>query len=182
MADPRTSFMILEDSATQAGVPLHKIAEGNAVSGKNALPAMVAKDPSGNFVYLKSNAAGQLLIDQQAQVICKKAQGELAAGSATIADVTSAAITLTADKSYQNVGFIVSCRRDALFQIVQVNDATETILGEIVVGSGAYTISSQLHCLSFTSGSTGTQSLKIVAKNFEALSSLRASITVEEII
>jgi len=182
MSDLRTSFMILEDSSTQAGVPLHKVAEGNAASGKNALAGLVAKDPDGNFVYLKTNAAGQLTVDQSAQSVCKKAKGELAAGSATIASVTGATITLTADKSYENIGFIVSCRRDALFQIVQVDDATETILGEIVVGSGAYTVSSQLHCLSFTAGSTGTQELKIVAKNFEALSSLRASITVEEII
>lgn len=182
MADPRTSFMVLEDVSSQAGVPLHKAVEGDAAAGKNAHPVLAAKDPSGNLIYLKTTAGGILQTTDAGTVICKKAKGELAAGSATLALVTGASIPLTVSKTYQAIGFIVSCRRDALFQIVQVDDATETILGEVVVGSGAYTVSNTLHCLTFASGSTGTQALKIVAKNFEALSSLRASITCEEVV
>jgi len=181
MADPRTSFMVLEDSTSAAGLPLHKVLEGDALAAKNALAALVAKSGT-NLAYLKLNATtGALLVDTGAVGTCKKAKGELAAGSAALALVTGATISLTASKVYEEIGFIVASRRDSLFQIIQVNDVTENILGEIIVGSGAYTVSDQLHCLSFTAGATGTQELKIVAKNFEALSSLRASLTVMEI-
>lgn len=181
MADPRTSFTVLEDSSSQAGLPLHKVLEGDAYAAKNALPALVAKSGT-NLTYLKVNpTTGALLVDTGAATECLKAKGELAAGSSSLALVTGATIPLAVSTTFESVAFIVSCRRDALFQIIQVDDVTETILGEIVVGSGQYTISDQLHCLSFTSGATGTQSLKVMAKNFEALSSLRASITVEEV-
>ena len=182
MSDLRTSFSIIEDVSTQAGVPLHKAIEGDAAAGKNAHPALVAKDAAGNLIYLRTTAGGTLLTTTEGSVICKKAKGELAAGSATLALVTGASIPLTISKTYQSVAFVVSSRRDSLFQIVQVDDVTETILAEIVVGSGAYTESNTLHCLSFTAGATGTQALKIVAKNFEALSSLRASVTCEEVV
>jgi hypothetical protein len=184
MTDIRTSFAVLEDSSTAAGLPLHKVLENDAVAAKNAQIAFVAKTSGTNLAaFLKVNAStGALFVDTGAPTECLKARGELAAGSSTLALVTGATIPLTAATEYKDVGFIVSSRRDSLFQIVQVDDATETILGEIVVGSGEYTVSSQLHCLSFTAGSTGTQALKIVAKNFEALSSLRASLTVEQVL
>jgi hypothetical protein len=173
--------MILEDSSSQAGLPLHKRVEGDAAAGTNAHAALVAKDASGNLIYLRTTAGGALIVDTGAAPgTCKNAKGELAAGSATLALVTGASISLANSKAYSEIGFIVSCRRDSLFQIVWDDNGSETILGEIVVGSGAYTVSDQLHCLTFTSGSTGTQTLKVKAKNFEALSSLRAAITALE--
>jgi len=181
MADPRTSFMILEDATTAVGLPLHKVLEGDALAAKNAHAALVAKSGT-NLAYLKvSPTTGALLVDSGAAGVCKTIKGELAAGSATLVLVTGAEITLIASTNYQEIGFVVSCRRDALFQIIQQDDATDTVLAEIVVGSGAFTVSSQLHCLSFTAGAVGTQKLKIKAMNFEALSSLRATLTVEEI-
>lgn len=182
MADLRTSFMIIEDSGTQAGVPLHKALEGDAYAAKNAHGALVAKNGS-NFAYLKVDpSTGALITTSEGAKECNRATGELAAGSSTLADVTGAVITLTASAKYEDIGFIMACRRDALFQIVQVDDATEIVLAEVIVGSGAYTVSDQIHCVSFTAGATGTQELKVVAKNFEALSSLRASITASKIL
>lgn len=181
MADPRTSFTVLEDSGTQAGLPLHKVLEGDAAAAKNALAALIAKNGS-NLAYLKVDpTTGALLTTTEGATECLKAKGELAAGSGTIVAVTGAEIVLSTDTKYQEVGFVVSCRRDAIFQIIQLDDVTENVLAEIVVGSGAYTVSNQLHCLEFTTGSTGDQKLLVKAKNFEALSSLRASITVEEV-
>jgi hypothetical protein len=184
MADPRTSFTVLEDSSTQAGLPLHKVLEGDAVAAKNALPALVAKVSGTNvFQYLKLDpSTGALLTSSEGSSVCKKSPaGELAAGSATLVVVTGAEITLTASAVYEEIAFVVSSRRDSLFQIIQQDDATDTILAEIVVGSGAYTVTSELHCLTITAGATGVQKLKVKAKNFEALSSLRATITINEI-
>lgn len=182
MADPRTSFVTLEDVTTQVGVPLHRVVEGDAAAGKNAHAAIVAKDAAGNLIYLKTGVGGALLTTDDAATVCKRSQaGELAAGSATMVLVTGAVIPLAVSKEYASVGFVVSCRRDALFQIIWSDNGVESVLAEIIVGSGAYTISDELHCLSFTSGATGTQELLVKAKNFEALSSLRASIVAEEV-
>jgi len=181
MADPRTSFTILEDSSSQAGLPLHKALEGDAIASINAHGALVAKNGT-NFAYLKVDpSTGALLVTDETAGVCLKAKGETAAGSATLVVVTGATITLAVSMVYNKLGFLVSCRRDALFQIIWNNGGVETILGEIVVGSGAYTVSSELHCLQFTSGAVGTQELKLKAMNFEALSSLRGSLTVEEV-
>lgn len=182
MADPRTSFVTLEDAASAVGLPLHKALEGDAYAGKNAHGAFVAKS-GPNFVYLKTNTStGALLVDNGADTTCLKAKGEFAAGSLTLVEVTNAEIVLTVSTVYQEVGFLVSCRRDALFQVIWLDDVTENVLGEIVVGSGAYSLSNQLHCLSFTTGGTGDQKLYLKAKNFETLSSLRGSLTVEQVL
>lgn len=182
MADPRTNFPVLEDASTQAGLPLHKVAEGAAVSGKNALAAASFKDPSGNFIYPVTDADGKVVVTSNADNIAYlTAKGELAAGSGTLATVTGCVITLVAESEYRNVGFIVSCFRDAHFQIVQVDDTTENILAEILVGPGSLTVSEQLIGLNFIAGATGTQELKVVGKNMNAQSSLRASLVVSEI-
>lgn len=182
MADLRTSFMVLEDSGSQAGVPLHKALEGDAIAAKNAQGALVAKN-GANFAYLKVDpTTGALITTNEGAGICNRAKGELSAGSATLATVTGALITLVAGSVYNEIDFIFASRRDSLFQIVWDDGGVETILAEVIVGSGAYTVSSQLHCVSFTAGATGVQQLKIFAKNFEALSSLRASITANQVL
>lgn len=182
MSDPRTSFIVLEDSSSQAGLPLHKALEGEAIAAKNAHGALVAKNGT-NFAYLKVDpSTGALLTTSEGATECKKANGELAAGSASLATVTGAVIPLTTDTVYEDIGFVVSSRRDSLFQIIWNDDGVETVIAEAIVGSGAPTFSAKLHCLSFTSGATGTQELKVVAKNFEALSSLRASLVANKVL
>lgn len=182
MADPRVSFPVLEDSGTQAGLPLHKVLEGDAAAAKNALAALTAKDVGGNLRYPLVDAQRRLSVVTNANdEACLSQRGELAAGSATFATVTGAVITLTADLEYHDIGFVVSCFRDAHFQIVQVDDATETILADILVEAGQSVHSQELHCLSLVAGSTGTQELKLVGKNMNALSALRGTLTVSEI-
>lgn len=179
MADLRTSFTILEDSATAAGLPLHKALEGETVTAKNAHGAFVAKDPSGNFKYLETNAQNELKISMEGDLAQVSAKGTVS-GSASFVDV--ATLTLTADKVYRNIGFICGCFRDAEFKIVQVDDATTTDRGlGILVGAGSLTVAEELAGLKVTAGSTGTQTLKIQAKNANALSDLRATLTAEEV-
>jgi hypothetical protein len=96
--------------------------------------------------------------------------------------VTGASITLAVSKTFYGITAVVSSRRDSLFQLVQINDATTTILAEAVVGAGQYSFTFDLRDYELASGATGTQTLKIMAKNFEALSSLRATLTVNEVI
>lgn len=184
MADPRTSFTILEDASSQAGLPLHKVLEGDAYSAKNALPALVAKDVTGLLLkYLQVDGNNRLMVNSSGAIVSKKNSpaGELATGSASIVLVTGAEIVLTAGKTYQDISVICSCRRDAIFQLIQQDDVTETVLAEFVVGSGAFTLVEEIPNFSVTAGATGVQKLKIKAKNFEALSSLRASLYCGEV-
>jgi len=181
MADLRTSFVVLEDSSTAAGLPLHKALEGEAVAAKNAHGAFVAKDASSNFKYLEINTQGELKTTSQGDVSQENATGT-ATGSATFVDV--ATLTLTVLKTYINIGWIVGCWRDAVFQIVQLDDVTTTTVAQgLITGAGDYSDSSELPGLSVTAGASGTQTLKIQAKNLvgAALSDFRATITALEV-
>ncbi len=181
MADLRTSFAVLEDSSTAAGLPLHKALEGEAVASKNGHAAFVAKDGSANFKFLEINAQGELKVSNQGDFAQVSAQGT-ATGSASYVDVAS--ITLTVDKVYTNIGWIVGCWRDAEFKIVQVDDMTTTDVARgLMTGAGDYSDSGSLEGLSVTAGSSGTQTLKIQAKNLvgSALSDFKATLAAIEV-
>lgn len=182
MADLRESFPTLQDSSTQEGKSLIARQEGDAAASQNGSIGFAFKDSSGNVILPQLDTAGNVVVVIDQGDCYKSTAGELAAGSATLALVTGAEITLTASTSYHEIGFVFSCRRDSLFQIVQQDDATNTVLAEYIVGPGQYTVLGQLHCLEITTGSTGTQKLKVLAKNFEAQSSLRATITAQKVI
>lgn len=157
--------------------------QGDTAAGTSGTVAFAFKDSSGNLALPQLTPSGAISVDQAVTTTRKKSQaGELAAGSSTLADVTNASITLTASKVYYGITCIVCSRRDSLFQLVQVDDATSTVLAEAIVGAGEYTFEFFLPDYQFTAGASGTQTLKVMAKNFEALSSLRATLTVNEVI
>lgn len=188
MADLRTSFTVLEDPTTSAGMPIHKVGEGDAISGKNAVPVIGFKDGGGNFRYPKVDASDRLLVttEQVGAAANLSARGELVAGSATMVDVTGASIDLVVDLNYEKLAVVVSCARDAHFQVVfvdNVGDPAEvsTILADAVVGAGCMSFQIDMACLGFTAGSTGSQILKVKGKNLNALSAMRATIAASEI-
>lgn len=161
----------------------HKDLEGDAAAAKEGLVAFAFKDSTGDLVLPTLTASGAISVTAATTATRRKSTaGELAAGSGTIANVTGASITLTVNKVYYGITAVVSSRRDSLFQLVQVNDATSTILAEAIVGAGQYTFEMLWPDMQITAGATGTQTLKIMAKNFEALSSLRATLTVNEVV
>lgn len=183
MADVRPVFTILENPATQAGSPQHLVSEGQAVAAKNYGLGIVAKDSSGNAIFLRTNAAGQLLVNAEAaDVVLLGGQGDNA-GSATV--VTLFDIALQNDYEYKNLEWVCSCFREATFELVHVDDLggggeTFNILGTVKVGAGDYTDSGKV-ASPFTAGSTGTQVLRVRALNLNATSQLEASASIEEI-
>lgn len=188
MGDLRTSFTVLEDPSTQAGLPIHKISEGDAVSGKNALPVIAFKDGGGNFRYPKVDDSDRLLVTTEnvGAAADLSARGELAAGSLTMVDITGASIDLVVDLNYEKLAVVVSCARDAHFQVVFVDNAgapgeASTILADALVGSGCMTFQIDMTCLGFSAGATGSQLLKVKGKNLTAQSAMRATIAVSEI-
>lgn len=179
-----TGDLVLPSLDAAGNVPVlvdHQDQEGDAAAGKEGLVAFAFKDSTGDLVLPQLTAGGQIPVSFTEGLCYKSPAGELAAGSATLAAVTNAEITLSTSTSYGGIGFILSSRRDSLFQIIQQDDATDTVLAEFIVGPGQYTINGELHCLKITTGASGTQKLKVKAKNFEALSSLRATITCQAV-
>jgi len=181
MANVRESFATLEDSATGAGLPLHKVLEGDAAAAKNASPALVAKDDSNNLIYLRTNASGALEIIEGG-FACLQDAAEVT-GSATNVDVCT--ITGQNSKKYR-VMAAGSCTRHATFEVVGVDDVgvsdTETILGYIDVGPGDFFNELTLECNEWTSGASGVQEIRLRAKNnFGVNSDLRGTLTAKEI-
>lgn len=172
------------NAAGNIGVTIeHDDVAGDAAAGKDGLVAFAFKDSAGNLVLPQLTASGAISVTSAVTSARKKSPaGELAAGSGSLANVTGAAIALTATKIYYGISAIVCSRRDSLFQLVQVDDATSTVLAEAIVGAGQYTFEMMFPDMQITAGATGTQSLKIMAKNFEALSSLRATLTANEVV
>ena len=187
MADPREVFPILDNQSGEGSVP-GEFNEGDNYAGAtngNGLVAFAYKDSSGAVVLPSLNDEGAVVVSFDAGTTLR-ANGELAAGSLSIVDITGATLALTLGDKYSKANALVSCRRAALLQIVHEDDVggvpTETVLLEGIVGPGQFTIPLALLIdLLDTTGGTGVQALKVKGKNFTKLSSMRAAISCNEL-
>ena len=183
MVDEAELFNTLDDGG--AGAAPKKMQEGDSPVSANGSIGFSFKDSSGNVVLPQLDASGRVPVTPDAPGTCYYANGELAAGSLTLADITNAVTTLVLEKSYSKIGAFASCLQASLFQIVHVDDAggtpVETVLGEFIVGPGQYSFQAFLECFILsTFGNTGTQELKLKGQNFRKLSSLRGSVSALE--
>ena len=175
MADNRVSFPSLED-ASGIGAPLTKSEAGDAASGKVGSVAFAFKDSSGNIVLPQLTAAGKILVDSEASNgINLKNRAENAAGSLTV--ITLSNITLTVNKVYDEIKGVVSSRKGAILQLIQNDNAVETVLADFIVDAGQYSFMFDFGEMKFTAGATGTQELKIKAYNFDKVSALRSTLS-----
>jgi hypothetical protein len=178
MADVRASFCVLEDATSKAGMPLTKVAEGDAIASKNALAGLVAKDGSDELAYLKVDANGKLLV--AFSEIAELYDSDTHAGDKDAYQAV-ATVTLTVDKNYSNLHMWASCYRDAVFQLIHNNNGTPAILVDGVrVGSGQFSFAGIMKQLKFTAGSTGTQQLIIKGKNESVASTMTGVIGIDE--
>lgn len=173
----------LEDVGTQGGLPLHKVLEGDAAAGKNALAALTSKDAAGNLQYPRVNAQRELVVSTtSADNACLNASGKVSGNKVTEQVVLT--IVLQNSLEYKKIGWIVSNFRQSEYRIVHIDDVgvtdVETELGTILVGPGDITDSGELECLNFTSGAGGVQELRLVGLNKDAISDLRGTLTVLE--
>lgn len=177
MADLRELFPILEDASTGAGLaPISRV-EGDASASQRGLIGFSFKDASGNVVLPELDAQGrmQMVLDSGTPL---KGRG-LVGGSAT--DVEVCSITLTANEVYDNIVVHGSCFRDAAFQVVHEDNGVDSVIGDFLCGPGQYSFEWQPLKIEVAAGGTGTQKLKVLAKNLNALSDLRADITCNEL-
>lgn len=181
MADLRTSICITEDPASQVGKPLASVVEDDLASGKNSQPALICKNQNdGKLKYLQIDDAGNLLVTMDGGGVEKTARGT-AVGNTSLTTVCS--IALTAGKVYKGLSWVASCFRDAIFEIVAINDPagtpTEVILADVLAGSGDLTDSGDLPYIKFTAGATAPV-LRLRAKNLTVASDFRGTICTKE--
>lgn len=182
MSDLRTSFCILEDASSQVGMPLHKVLEGDTPAAKNALAALVAKDSDGKLVYMKTDANGVLLVNTEGEDVAELFADGTHTGHKTIYQ-TLAEITLTTSKDYKNAHVWLSCFRDTIFQIIQTNGITETVLvSGLRVGAGMVSWAGIMKQLNFSTGASGVQKLTVKGINLESVSTMNATIGIDEIV
>jgi hypothetical protein len=172
MAEVKEVFPIVADFASEEGQSLHSIQSGVAPSTRRGIIGFSFKDSSGNVVLPQLDSQGRILTSSEGAGVEYAADGELAAGSLSMADITGAAITLTADKTYSKLQATVSCFRESVFHIVQIDDATTEILARVRVGPGQYTFTWNGGLKQFTAGSTGTQTLKVMGQNLDKASAM----------
>lgn len=182
MADLRVSFPTLEDSATQAGLPLHKVLEGDSLTSKNAHAAFVAKDGSGAAKYLLQNDLGETLVSMEGNFVGLSDKGQVS-GNLSIATIFD--IPLQNDYVYKNISFLMTCLKDAEFEVVQIDDSAgtpvETSHFEPVTTPGNTNIAHNAPSFTFTAGSTGVCVLRVRTKNLYVASDFRASLSIQEV-
>lgn len=208
MADVRESFPSLE-GASQEGLALRAVQQGDSVASKNGSLAFAFKDNAGNAIAPALNGSGELpvvgpLTDAELRATPvdvlgpltdaelraspvpvtfgtvtgdgKRARGTVA-GNASLTTVVS--LTLATNKVYENLDFIVSCFRDALFQVILSDNGVETVIADALCGPGQLSFHGNLSEAEIATGATGTQLLLIKAQNQNALSDFRASLSVK---
>lgn len=185
MADLRESFPTLEDSATGAGLPLHKVLEADASAAKNASASLAAvRDSDDTLRYLRLSDSGALLISDATPGTCKRAgtDGTPVAGSASKTQV--AEISLTVAKSYEDLSWSVCNFRDTIYTIELIDDpagvATIVQTLDIMVGPGDFTDSGRDKCWSFDTTGMTSPVLRLSGTNQNGLSDFRGSISIFE--
>jgi hypothetical protein len=229
MADVRESFTTLE-GASQEGLALRSVQEGESVASKNGSLGFAFKDSSGNAIAPALDVSGKLpvvgpLTDAELRataVPVSAASLPLPTGAATAANqateiaslasidskltspiavtfgnvtgdgkrvrgtvggnaslTTVASLTLANSKIYEDIDFIVSCFRDALFQVILSDNGSETVIADALCGPGQLSFHGKLQEAEIATGATGTQLLLIKAQNMNALSDFRATVCVK---
>lgn len=169
MSHLRETFPVIENLATGEGEVLNTANAGEVAAGKHGLSAFAFKDSAGNFVHPQLTSEGKLAVDFEGAGIAKTSSsaGEIV-GSLTL--TTIAEISLTPSKTHGKILAKGSCFKEALFYLIQVNDAVETIIGHGIVGAGDYNTVIDLGIGEVVAGATGTQKLILKAKNLTKVS------------
>lgn len=140
--------------------------EGAAIAGVNALPILGFKDAAGNFKYPLVNADGELVISNAPVGTRMRAHGSVEP-SAINTLTTIAEITLAVDEVYEEIMCKGSATFQTLFELVQVDIATITVLDSFVVGSGQYSFSMNYRQMEITAGASGAQKLRVRATQLQ---------------
>lgn len=210
MAEGREVFTILEDNATADGVKLPARSEGVAVAG-NHIPSLVAKDGAGAYQLVPIRAEGATVAGNELPVLAVKnvsgqwvhipldsfsripvttfvgSPGTRLKARAAVNGVLNTAtdvctITLAVATVYEMPDFISSTTFHTLWELVWLDDATDTILSSWITGPGGYHFGKRMEDITFTSGATGTQTLRLRGTQTQGqASSMHGTLTVQTV-
>jgi len=178
MSDTKAVFRTLVD-ANNEGLGIRSIQQGDTTSTKDGLLGFSFRDSDLNAVLPVLNPDGTIAVSLGAAGVTLTNRNENLTGSLT--SVAIATITLTASKKYSEITANMSCLRDTLFQLVWDNNGTPTVLDDVLLGAGQFTMPMKLDEYIFTAGATGTQTLKIMGKNLDKVSAMRARVSAKEL-
>lgn len=193
------AFAFKDNSGNAIAAPVKQA--GQAVG--DGVAVLAAKNTAGNAAEIPTLAEGEAVGQMVAVSAYKDASGDAAVpqliGGAVpvtfdvgtdlyargkvagnLSQVTVATITLTASKTYQGIEAVLSCFRDAVFEIIFNDDGSETILADAVCSPGNTTANINLSKLQFTAGAAGTQQLLVKAINLNSTSDFRATVATTE--
>ncbi len=182
----RTSFVNLEDFATEAGVPLHRALEDDSILMRNAQGALVAKDSMERFKYLNVDNMGRLLVNDDQDSVCTDIPDvEIANATGGFTLVTE--VALTQSTNYKDLEWLVSSFRDTKYRIEAVTDeggGGEAIIPLVSgrVGPGLFDSCCRQQCKEFVTTGVGTQKIRILAENQNAASPVSASGTISKLL
>jgi len=186
MADPREVFPTLEDPTTGEGETLAPLQSGESPSSKNGSIGFAFRDSTGNVILPQLNSEGAVPVSSDPGTTSRE-RGAVASGAQTVG-VRSliAEATLTLGEVYTKMNALCSCRRDALFELVHVDDVgvgdTETILLDGIAGAGQYTVPLGLLIDVFnTTGGTGTQKFILYGTPLQKESDMRGSFSYNQV-
>jgi hypothetical protein len=179
MSDLREVFPVLVDETTDEGRALTASEAGEAAAAKVGLTGFAFKDSDGNLVLPTLTPEGKVPVDLEGAGVSKSGSSNgVVVGSLTV--VTVAEITLAASKTYGKIKATGSCFREAIFDVVQLNNLTETIIGSFLIGPGQFSFTWEGGSKEVDSGATGTQKLILKAKNLQKESDFRGDISALE--
>lgn len=166
MAYQRPVFPILETTAG-AGQSWTALQQGDALGSAFGGIVFGFRDSSGNVTMPQLDANGKLPITQDAAGTCKSAHGKVTPGALNNDDVVCSILTLTVSKDHVLQFMSGSAFRDTEFSVVQIDDATETVLHRVLAGAGDYNEAQEPVCVEFTTGATGTQQIELRANQIQ---------------
>lgn len=172
MAHVRESFPILEDASGE-GTAVRQIIAGDSTAAKNGLLGFSFKDSSGNAVLPTLTPEGKVPVDFEGAGVPKDAAGSVA-GSLT--QVLVCEVALNTSKTHGKIHANISCFREAVFELIQLDDVTSTVIGRGIVGPGQYSFKIDLGAKEIISGASGTQKLQLKALNLQKASDLAGDI------
>lgn len=181
--DKIQAMPMLEQTSDNAGVPLHRVLQGDALAAKNALAALIAKDAAGNLRYPKVNANDELIVDTDSNEFAYLHDTGKVTGHASVEQIVLE-IALVAGREYRHLNWIVSNFRNTEYRIVHVDDPSGTPviveLATVLVGPGDLTDSGEIET-AFIAPSTAPV-LRIMGINKDVASDLRATLSVLEVV
>lgn len=179
MADLKQVFNTLDDGTE--GQALTKINNGDTPAGSdNGSPVFTFLDSSGDYSFVSLTASGAIPVDTGA------VSGTVVSDHAIVASVADtetavAVASLTSSTDYTCAEMSVSCSEQTTWKLYNIDDAggspVKTLIWSGITGAGSLTICCQPKNLTFTSGSTGTQTLSMEGTSKKSGSDMHAFIS-----